>query len=100
MPNSLSVSEDAPTVPINLYDASKLMMEWILRGASIAHDLSYVALRYFNAAGADPAGRAGQPTSGATHLIQVASQTVVGLRDLVEIFRQDYYTSDGPCIRE
>ncbi len=100
MPASLPVSEDAPTVPISPYGVSKLMTEWILRDASSAHDLSYAALRYFNVAGADPAGRTGQSTPNATHLIKVASQAVVGHRDEVEIFGKDYDTPDGTCIRD
>jgi len=89
-----------PTVPISPYGVSKLMTEWILRDVSSAHDLSYAALRYFNVAGADPAGRTGQSTPNATHLIKVASQAVVGRRDEVEIFGEDYDTPDGTCIRD
>ena len=100
MPQSLPVSEDAPTVPISPYGLSKLMTEWILRDASSVHELSYVALRYFNVAGADPAGRTGQSTPDATHLIKVASQAVVGRRDAIEIFGEDYDTPDGTCIRD
>ena len=65
-----------------------------------AHDLYYVALRYFNVAGADPAGRTGQSTPDATHLIKVASQAVIGRRDAIEIFGEDYDTPDGTCIRD
>ncbi len=99
-PDVLPVSEDAPTAPINPYGRSKLMTEWILRDAAAAHDLNTISLRYFNVAGADPKGRAGQSTLGATHLIKVASEAVVGLREAVEIFGEDYDTPDGTCIRD
>ncbi len=99
-PDVLPVSEDAPTAPINPYGRSKLMTEWILQDTAAAHDLNTISLRYFNVAGADPKGRAGQSTLGATHLIKVASEAVVGLRDGVEIFGEDYDTPDGTCIRD
>ena len=79
-PETVPVSEDAPTTPINPYGTSKLMTEWMLRDTAQAHDFTYVALRYFNVAGADPAGRTGQSTPNATHLIKIASQATVGLR--------------------
>jgi len=99
-PRTVPVAEDAPTAPINPYGASKLMTEWILRDTAGAHDFTYVALRYFNVAGADPAGRTGQSTPDATHLIKVASQAAVGLRQCVEVFGEDYDTPDGTCIRD
>jgi len=96
----LPLLEEAPTNPINPYGRSKLMTEWILADAARAHDLSFVSLRYFNVAGADPAGRAGQSTSNATQLIKVACEAVVGARDGVTVFGEDYDTPDGTCIRD
>jgi UDP-glucose 4-epimerase len=100
MPERVPISEDAPTEPINPYGTSKLLTEWILRDAAAAHDFRYVALRYFNVAGADPLGRSGQATAAATHLIEVANLTALGLRDHMEIFGDDYDTPDGTCIRD
>ena len=99
-PSATPVSETAPTVPINPYGTSKLVTEWILRDTATAHDFTYVALRYFNVAGADPAGRAGQSTPNATHLIKIASEAATGQRDRIEIFGEDYDTPDGTCIRD
>ena len=100
MPETLPVAEDAPTAPINPYGASKLMTEWMLRDASAAHPLRHVALRYFNVAGADPAGRAGQSTPAATHLIKVACQAALGLRPEIIVYGDDYPTPDGTCLRD
>jgi len=72
----------------------------MLTDAARAHDLSFVALRYFNVAGADPEGRAGQSTPNATQLIKVACEAAVGLRDGVTVFGGDYDTPDGTCIRD
>jgi UDP-glucose 4-epimerase len=94
------VPETAPTLPISPYGWSKLMTEIMLRDASHAHDLTHVILRYFNVAGADPRGRAGQSTPGATHLIKVAAETAVGQRSMIKLFGTDYPTPDGTCIRD
>ncbi len=99
-PATSPVAEDAPTAPISPYGTSKLMTEWILRDTAAAHDFEYVALRYFNVAGADPAGRTGQSTPEATQLVKVASQAVTGQREFIEIFGEDYDTPDGTCIRD
>lgn len=93
-------SEDSPTAPINPYGTSKLMSEWMLRDASLAHGLEYVALRYFNVAGADPGGRIGQSTRRATLLTKVACEAAVGKRPHVSIFGTDYPTADGTGIRD
>jgi UDP-glucose 4-epimerase len=100
MPDTVPIPEDAPTLPINPYGASKLMTEWILRDTAAAADFNYVALRYFNVAGADPQGRSGQSTRNATHVIEVASQAALGLREGFEIFGDDYDTPDGTCVRD
>jgi len=94
------VSEDAPLKPISPYGRSKLMVEWMLEDASKAYDFRYVALRYFNVAGADPKGRLGQSTPNATHLIKRAVQTALGLCPRIEIFGDDYPTRDGTCVRD
>jgi UDP-glucose 4-epimerase len=76
------------------------MSEWMLRDAASAHGIAYAVLRYFNVAGADPQGRAGQSTLNATHLIKVACEAALGKRDRVEIFGSDYPTPDGTCVRD
>jgi UDP-glucose 4-epimerase len=93
-------SEDTPTAPINPYGLSKMMSEWMLRDTAAAHPLRYVALRYFNVAGADPGGRIGQSTPKATHLIKAACEHVVGKRDCVSVFGTDYATPDGTGVRD
>jgi UDP-glucose 4-epimerase len=98
--SSEPVSEDAPLAPISPYGRSKLMVEWMLEDASRAYDFRYVALRYFNVAGADPAGRLGQSTPKATHLIKRGVQTALGIYPSMEIFGQDYPTRDGTCVRD
>ncbi len=100
LPERLPVAEDAPTAPINPYGASKLMTESILRDCAAAYPLRYVALRYFNVAGADPEGRSGQSTPMATHLIKVACQAVLGRRGALSIFGEDYPTRDGTGVRD
>ena len=94
------VGEDAATVPISPYGRSKLVTEWVLRDTAAAHDLRYVCLRYFNVAGADPWGRAGQSTTTATHLVKVAAEAATGRRDHVTVFGTDYDTPDGTCVRD
>jgi UDP-glucose 4-epimerase len=99
-PERVPVHEEDPTVPISPYGSSKLMTEIMLRDADIAHGLPHVTLRYFNVAGADPLGRSGQSTKGATHLIKAAVETALGLRPKLEVFGTDYPTPDGTCIRD
>ncbi|MFV0368381.1 MAG: UDP-glucose 4-epimerase GalE [Hyphomicrobiaceae bacterium] len=94
------VGEDAPPAPMSPYGSSKLMTEIMLKDASRAHDLNFVALRYFNVAGADPQGRSGQSTPRATHLIKVACETALGQRTHMEVFGTDYDTFDGTCVRD
>ncbi len=94
------IGEDAPLRPINPYGRSKLMVEWMLEDVAKAKEFSYVALRYFNVAGADPAGRLGQSTPNATHLIKVAVQAALGLRPGMDVYGTDYPTPDGTCIRD
>ena len=94
------VTETTPLAPVSPYGRSKLMVEWMLADTAQAHDLRYVVLRYFNVAGADPAGRAGQSSRDATHLIKVAVQTALGRRKNLSIFGTDYPTPDGTCLRD
>ena len=100
MPPGGVADENSPTVPINPYGWSKLMSEQMLRDVAAVNPLRYVALRYFNVAGADPGGRIGQSTPEATHLIKVACQHAVGKRPGIEIFGTDYDTPDGTCVRD
>jgi UDP-glucose 4-epimerase len=100
MPEKNPVAEDARLSPISPYGTSKLMTELMLRDTAAAHDLRYVALRYFNVAGADPHGRSGQSTARATHLVKVACETALGERPCLEVFGTDYPTPDGTCIRD
>jgi UDP-glucose 4-epimerase len=99
-PAQIPVREDSPVQPISPYGWSKLMTEIMLRDASNAHGLNHVILRYFNVAGADPKGRTGQSTNGATHLIKVAVETALGSRPKLNVFGTDYQTPDGTCIRD
>jgi UDP-glucose 4-epimerase len=99
-PDHVPVGEDAPVRPMSPYGSSKLMTEIMLRDAAAAHGFSYVILRYFNVAGADPHGRTGQSTKGATHLIKVAVETALGRRAKMQVFGTDYPTPDGTCVRD
>jgi UDP-glucose 4-epimerase len=99
-PQSLPIAEDQPLAPINPYGRSKLMVEWMLEDTARAHPITYAALRYFNVAGADPGGRAGQSTPNATHLIKIAVQAALGKRNGMDVLGTDYPTADGSCIRD
>jgi UDP-glucose 4-epimerase len=99
-PDDGPVRENAHPSPKNPYGQSKLMSEMMLRDAAHAHDFRYVALRYFNVAGADPQGRTGLSTEGATHLIKIACEAALGKRPSVDVFGTDYPTADGTGIRD
>jgi UDP-glucose 4-epimerase len=99
-PARVPVAEDDPTIPMSPYGSSKLMTEVMLRDAGTAYGLNHVILRYFNVAGADPQGRTGQSTKGATHLVKVAVETALGKREKIDVFGTDYDTPDGSCIRD
>jgi UDP-glucose 4-epimerase len=99
-PRTNPVGEDAPLDPLSPYGRSKLMTEWMLEDAGRAHDLRHISLRYFNVAGADPQGRAGQSTARASHLIKAAVQAALGARPHLEVFGTDYPTKDGSCLRD
>ncbi|MES0402437.1 MAG: UDP-glucose 4-epimerase GalE [Hyphomicrobium sp.] len=99
-PSEVPVREDAELKPVSPYGSSKLMTEIMLADVARAHNFRYVALRYFNVAGADPQGRTGQSTPNATHLIKVACEAALGKRPCIEVFGTDYPTEDGTCIRD
>jgi UDP-glucose 4-epimerase len=99
-PETLPVTEETTPRPVNPYGRSKLMTEWMLCDAHAAYGLPYLVFRYFNVAGADPAGRAGPSTPGATHLLKRACAAAVGRQPRLQIFGTDYPTPDGTCIRD
>jgi UDP-glucose 4-epimerase len=100
IPQEMPVVETAPLNPINPYGASKVMIERVLADLSLARDFRYIALRYFNVAGADPQGRIGQAYKEATHLITRALKTAKGEFEKLSVFGTDYPTPDGTCIRD
>ncbi len=99
-PEKVPVSESDPKAPINPYGMSKLMTEIMLKDVAAAHPINYCALRYFNVAGADPQGRSGQSTVGATHLIKIAVEAAIGKRDAVGVYGTDFATRDGTGVRD
>ena len=99
-PEVVPIGEDAVLSPVSPYGTSKWMTELMLRDVAAAHDFSYIALRYFNVAGADPEGRTGQSTANATHLIKVACQAALGRRSHLSVFGNDYDTPDGTGLRD
>jgi UDP-glucose 4-epimerase len=99
-PDQVPVPESAPTRPLSPYGSSKLMAEIMLHDTASAHGMSYVALRYFNVAGADPQARMGLATVGATHLLKIAVEAATGQRAKIDVFGTDYPTPDGSCIRD
>jgi UDP-glucose 4-epimerase len=99
-PDQVPVPETAPTRPLSPYGSSKLMTEIMLHDVASAHGMTYVALRYFNVAGADPLGRIGLATVGATHLLKIAVEAATGQRAKIDVFGTDYPTPDGSCIRD
>lgn len=100
MPEQTVLTEELPLAPINPYGASKMMSERMIMDLAAASSLSYVILRYFNVAGAEPEGKLGQATPEATHLIKVACECVTGQRDGMSVFGTDYDTRDGTCVRD
>ena len=100
VPESVPISEATALNPINPYGASKAMIERILADHGLAHGLSSVALRYFNAAGADPEGEIGEAHDPETHLIPLVLDAAAGDRPDITVFGDDYDTADGTCIRD
>lgn len=99
-PKAIPLSESHPRVPLNPYGTSKLMVEHMLRDFARAYGLRSVALRYFNAAGADPLARIGERHAPETHLIPLALQSAMGIRGSLKVYGRDYATPDGTCIRD
>lgn len=99
-PVELPLREDAPQRPINPYGASKLMVERMIGDFGIAHGMRSIALRYFNAAGADPDNEIGEAHAPETHIIPLALDAASGRRPAVTVFGTDYDTHDGTCIRD
>lgn len=100
IPEKMPVAETTPLNPINPYGASKVMVERILEDTAQSRDLEYVALRYFNVAGADPDCEIGQAYEHATHLITRALKTAKGQFEKLLIYGTDYPTRDGTCVRD
>jgi UDP-glucose-4-epimerase GalE len=99
-PERLPIAEDSPQRPVNPYGWSKLLMEQALTDYAAAYGLGFAALRYFNAAGASPAGDIGEDHDPESHLVPLVMQAILGQRPQVEIFGTDYPTPDGACIRD
>jgi len=100
MPADGYASEESPTQPINAYGTSKLMSEWMLRDVAAINPMRYVALRYFNVAGAHPGGQIGHSTVGSHLLTKVACEVMVGKRPHLSVFGSDYPTPDGTGVRD
>ena len=99
-PRNIPILESDPTEPTNCYGQTKLSMEKMMYWTSHAHNLRYVALRYFNACGAHPSGKIGEAHDPESHLIPVILQVPNNKRDFVSIFGDDYETKDGTCVRD
>ena len=99
-PKQLPVDEKVQLAPISPYGKSKLMTENMLQDLAASSELRYIALRYFNVAGADPHGRSGQSTPNATHLIKAACEAACGSRESITVFGDDYDTPDGTGVRD
>jgi UDP-glucose 4-epimerase len=99
-PEAVPITEEMTTAPTNTYGETKLAMEKMMKWCEQAHGLSYVALRYFNVAGARSTGEIGEDHDPETHLIPVVLQTALGKREYVTVFGEDYPTKDGTCIRD
>ena len=99
-PAAMPIREDAAPVPLHPYGRSKLATERLLADIAGHHGMRHAALRYFNVAGADPGGRAGQSARGAAHIVKAACEAAAGTREGVTVFGADYDTPDGTCVRD
>lgn len=100
LPEEVPIPEESKTQPINPYGASKLMIEQSFHWLEQAYGLKWIALRYFNAAGASLDGSIGEDHTPETHLIPLVLKTALGLRENISVFGTDYGTPDGTCIRD
>jgi len=96
----MPITEETATSPTNAYGETKLSMEKMIRWTDIAHGMKFVALRYFNVAGAHQNGIIGEDHNPETHLIPLILQVPLGQREFISIFGDDYETEDGTCIRD
>jgi len=99
-PAASPVPETAALQPISPYGRSKLMVEWMLEDMTRSDEMTAVALRYFNVAGADPLGRSGQVSAAGNQIVKTAVQAACGMRDGIDLYGDDYSTPDGTCIRD
>lgn len=99
-PKQIPITEEAETCPTNPYGESKLMMEKMMKWSDKAYGIKYVALRYFNVAGAKESGEIGEDHNPETHLIPLVLQVPLGIREAITIYGDDYDTEDGTCIRD
>lgn len=99
-PDEVPIKESSNLQPTNVYGRSKLMIEQMLGDYDMAYDMRYVALRYFNAAGASHKRDIGEDHRSETHLIPLILKTAQGVRDKIAIYGTDYPTEDGTCIRD
>ncbi len=99
-PEQIPIMETDRTSPTNCYGETKLSMEKMFYWTSVAHDLRYVSLRYFNACGAHPSGQIGEAHNPETHLIPLILQVPNGQREYISVFGDDYDTKDGTCVRD
>ncbi|MDM5314929.1 UDP-glucose 4-epimerase GalE [Fictibacillus sp. b24] len=100
IPDTTPITETTPVAPINPYGRSKLMVEHMLEDFHAAYGMNYVALRYFNAAGAYETGEIGEDHTPESHLIPIVLQHLLGQRETISVFGTDYHTADGTCIRD
>jgi UDP-glucose-4-epimerase GalE len=100
VPKAVPIAEDHPQAPVNPYGESKLAVERVLDWYGPAYGLRYAALRYFNAAGADPDGEIGEDHDPETHLVPLAIETALGRRDVLDVYGTDYPTPDGTAVRD
>lgn len=99
-PQYTPLDEKHPQAPINPYGKTKLMIEKVMEDYNTAYGLNYIALRYFNAAGADAQGELGESHDPETHLIPLVLKAIKGEIPQIKVFGTDYYTADGTCIRD
>ena len=99
-PEYLPIDEEHPTNPINPYGMTKLMIEKFLSDYHKAYGLKYIALRYFNACGCDRSGKIGEAHKTETHLIPLVLKAIIGEKENIKIFGDDYDTPDGTCLRD